>query len=146
MSQSPSLRRPPKAWATLAGLRHGRADYRAASDGGRDSRRVVGRQGLGPFLGLGPKEVWALISLLVYLVILHAASSIGWARDFGMAMAAVLGATAVLFTWYGVNFLLGSGSHAYGAGSGGRWAVGAAVALNWLFLAAAAIRYLADGG
>ena len=56
-------------------------------------------------------------------------------------MAAVAGATAVLFTWYGVNFLLGSGMHSYGSGAGGGWAVGAAVAIQWLFLAAAGVRY-----
>ena len=50
-----------------------------------------------------------------------------------MAVAAVLGATAVLFTWYGVNFLLGSGMHSYGSGAGGQWQVGTAVAIQWFF-------------
>lgn len=97
----------------------------------------------GRFWGWDPKEVWALISLLVYIVILHA-RYIGWAADFGMTLAAVLGATAVLFTWYGVNFLLGSGMHAYGSGAGGQREVAAAVALQWLFLAAAAVRYIME--
>ena len=98
----------------------------------------------GRFWGWDPKEVWALISLLVYILILHA-RYIGWAGDFGMIVAAVLGATAVLFTWYGVNFLLGSGMHAYGSGAGGQREVGAAVALQWLFLLTAAVRYVAEG-
>ena len=85
-----------------------------------------------------------MISLLVYILILHA-RYIGWAGDFGMIVAAVLGATAVLFTWYGVNFLLGSGMHAYGSGAGGQREVGAAVALQWLFLLTAAVRYVAEG-
>jgi ABC-type transport system involved in cytochrome c biogenesis permease subunit len=97
----------------------------------------------GRFWAWDPKEVWALISLLVYVLILHA-RHIGWAGDFGMALAAVFGATAVLFTWYGVNFLLGSGMHSYGSGAGGQWAVGSAVAIQWLFLAIAGGRYLAE--
>ena len=99
----------------------------------------------GRFWGWDPKEVWALISLLVYGLVLHA-RHIGWARDFGMTLASVLGATAVLFTWYGVNFILGSGMHSYGSGAGGQWEVGSAVALNWLFLAAAGVRYLIETG
>ncbi len=99
----------------------------------------------GRFWGWDPKEVWALISLLVYLAIVHA-RHVGWAGDFGMALAAVLGATAVLFTWYGVNFLLGSGLHSYGAGAGGQWQVGCAMAAQWLFLLAAAVRYIVKTG
>ena len=99
----------------------------------------------GRFWAWDPKEVWALISLLVYILILHA-RYIGWSGDFGMALAAVLGATAVLFTWYGVNFLLGSGMHSYGSGAGGQWAVGGAVAIQWLFLAAAGTRYWIETG
>jgi hypothetical protein len=53
----------------------------------------------------------------------------------------VLGASAIVFSWYGVNFVLGIGLHSYGFGAGGQWQVGSAVALNWLFLAAAAVRY-----
>ena len=96
-------------------------------------------QAWGRFWGWDPKEVWALISLLVYLLLLHA-RHIGWSRDFGMAATAVLGFTAILFTWYGVNFLLGSGMHSYGSGAGGTWVVVAAIAIQWLFLAAAAVR------
>ena len=99
----------------------------------------------GRFWAWDPKETWALISLLVYVLILHA-RYVGWAGDFGMAVAAVLGATAVLFTWYGVNFVLGSGMHAYGSGSGGQWAVGTAVAAQWLFLLFAAFRYVGEVG
>ena len=40
----------------------------------------------GRFWGWDPKEVWALISLLVYLAFLHG-RSIGWSGSFGIAMA-----------------------------------------------------------
>jgi hypothetical protein len=81
----------------------------------------------------------------VYILILHA-RYVGWSRDFGMAMAAVLGATAVLWTYYGVNFLMNTGMHSYGAGSGGQWEVVAVMEIQWLFLAAAAARYMMEKG
>ena len=97
----------------------------------------------GRFWGWDPKEVWALVSLLVYLWFLHA-RRIRWSGDFGMAATAILGATVILFNWYGVNFVLGTGLHAYAAGDGGQWQVSAAVALQWLFFLAAAVRYLVE--
>ncbi len=144
---SQSLRcRPPEACAALAGFTYTAVKMTVLLlTAGTILGALWADKSWGRFWAWDPKEVWALISLLVYLVILHA-RWIGWAGDFGMAVTAVLGATAVLFTWYGVNFLLGSGMHAYGAGSGGQWAVAAAVAVNWLFLAAAAARYLAHRG
>ena len=40
----------------------------------------------GRFWAWDPKEVWALICLLVYLAVLHARSA-GWAGDFGLTLA-----------------------------------------------------------
>ena len=94
----------------------------------------------GRFWGWDAKEVWALISLLVYLVILHGRYA-GWLGNFGLALGSVLGATAILMAWYGVNFVLGSGLHTYGGGAGGKEYVAALVLANWLFTAAAAVRY-----
>ena len=104
----------------------------------------------GRFWSWDPKEVWALISLLVYLLILHLrqlilrARSLSWSGDFLMAVAAVFGFTAIICTWYFVNFVWGSGMHSYGSGSGGAWAVGTAIAATWLFLVAAAARHLLE--
>jgi hypothetical protein len=61
-----------------------------------------------------------------------------------MAVAAVLGASAVLFTYYGVNFLISSGMHSYGAGAGGQWQVATAFAIQLIFLAAARVRYTVE--
>lgn len=94
----------------------------------------------GRFWGWDPKEVWALISLLTYLAILHGRYA-GWFGDFGLAAGSVLGASAIVFSWYGVNFVLGAGLHSYGFGAGGQAEVAMGVALNWGFLIAAAIRY-----
>ena len=97
----------------------------------------------GRFWGWDPKEVWALISLLTYLAILHGRYA-GLFGNFGLAVGSVLGASAIIFSWYGVNFYLGAGLHSYGFGAGGQGEVSAAVALNWVFLTAATIRYLVE--
>jgi ABC-type transport system involved in cytochrome c biogenesis permease subunit len=95
----------------------------------------------GRFWGWDPKEVWALISLLVYLAILHGRYA-GMFGNFGLCFGAVLGFSAIIMSWYGVNFVLGVGLHSYGFGQGGQFEVFGAVALNWLYLAAATVRYL----
>jgi len=77
----------------------------------------------GRFWGWDPKEVWALVTLLVYMVILHG-RHIGWVGQFGIALAAVAGFGAIVMAWYGVNFVLGSGLHAYASGAGGQAAAG----------------------
>ena len=52
-----------------------------------------------------------------------------------MPAFSVLCFTLVLMTWYGVNFVLGTGLHSYGFGGGGQGYVLAAVALQFLFVA-----------
>ena len=44
--------------------------------------------------------------------------------------------------WYGVNFVLGSGKHAYGSGTGGLGIVMTCVAIDMAFLAAATAQHL----
>lgn len=94
----------------------------------------------GRFWGWDPKEVWALVALLTYMVLLHA-QYVGWAGNFAMACGAVAGATMILMAWYGVNYLLPGGLHSYGTGAGGQWPVTIFVVLNWGFMLLAAIRY-----
>lgn len=66
----------------------------------------------GRYWGWDPKEVWALITLLVYSLALHA-ESLPWFRRpaffHGFCIAAFL---CVVITYFGVNFLLG-GMHGY---------------------------------
>jgi ABC-type transport system involved in cytochrome c biogenesis permease subunit len=69
----------------------------------------------GRFWGWDAKEVWALIVLLTYLALLHGRHA-GWIKQFGLAAGAVLCFTAVLMSWYGVNFVLRAGLHSYGFG------------------------------
>ena len=95
----------------------------------------------GRFWGWDAKEVWSLITILAYLIILHGRYA-GWAGNFGLAAGSVLGLTSIAMAWYGVNFVLSSGLHSYGGGgSGGQWTVIFGAVLNWLFLGAAAVRY-----
>ncbi len=97
----------------------------------------------GRFWGWDSKEVWALVSLLIYLAVLHGRYA-GWFGNFGLAVGSVVGATSILMAWYGVNFVLGSGLHTYGDGAGGLMPVLIVVALNWLFIVPSAVRYLAE--
>ncbi|MCX8070575.1 MAG: c-type cytochrome biogenesis protein CcsB [Thermodesulfovibrionales bacterium] len=54
-----------------------------------------------------PKEVWALISWLIYATILHLRLVKGW-RGRKSAMLSIIGFFAVLFTFFGVNLLMES--------------------------------------
>jgi ABC-type transport system involved in cytochrome c biogenesis permease subunit len=94
----------------------------------------------GRFWGWDPKEVWALIVLLTYLALLHGRFA-GWIKQFGMAAGAVLCFTAVLMSWYGVNFVLGAGLHSYGFETGGQIPVAIFVLCQWAYVALAWIVY-----
>jgi len=97
----------------------------------------------GRFWGWDPKETWAFIALLGYLAILHS-RFVGWIREFGMAVGSILGFLLVLMAWYGVNFVLGTGLHSYGFGSGGYVYVGGFVAFEVLVIVAALLRRRAE--
>ena len=97
----------------------------------------------GRFWGWDPKETWALIALLGYLAILHG-RFVGWIKDFGLAVGAILGYLLVLMAWYGVNFVLGTGLHSYGFGSGGYTYIGAFVAFEVAVIVAAVLRRRAE--
>jgi cytochrome c-type biogenesis protein CcsB len=94
----------------------------------------------GRFWGWDPKETWALIALLCYIVTLHGRLA-GWWTQFGLVVASVVCFLAVLMAWYGVNFVLGKGLHSYGFGIGGETYVVTAVIADLLFVAFAIWRY-----
>ncbi len=73
----------------------------------------------GRFWGWDPKEIWALVTLLTYLIPLHL-RYVGVVGPTGLAAWSVYGFMSVVMSWYGVNFLLGTGLHAYAFGSGGQ--------------------------
>jgi len=88
----------------------------------------------GRFWGWDPKEVWALIALLTYIIVLHGRYA-GWVGQFGFAAWTVLCFSSVVMAWYGVNFVLGVGLHSYGFSAGGQGAVGLGVLLQLIFVA-----------
>jgi ABC-type transport system involved in cytochrome c biogenesis permease subunit len=89
----------------------------------------------GRFWGWDPKEVWALIALVCYVIPLHA-RWIGWVKDFGLAVSAVVCFAAIVMSWYGVNFVLAAGLHSYGFGGGGPWWVflGGLINIEWVLI------------
>lgn len=72
----------------------------------------------GRFWDWDPKEAWAFISICTYLICVHMFrfKHIG---NFGLAICSIAGLLVISFTWYGVNYILGTGLHSYGFGSGG---------------------------
>ncbi len=82
---------------------------------------VWAAQSWGRFWDWDPKESWAFISICLYILCIHA-YQFGKIASFGLAIGAILCFLAITFTWYGVNYLLGTGLHSYGFGSGGEWA------------------------
>ena len=97
----------------------------------------------GRFWGWDPKEVWALITLLVYLIPLHGRFA-GWVNTFGLVVSSVVCFLSVVMAWYGVNFVLGVGLHSYGFTEGGGQGIVTGVVLAVLALTTAAAwrRYL----
>jgi cytochrome c-type biogenesis protein CcsB len=65
----------------------------------------------GNYWGWEPKEIWSLITWLVYAAYLHARLVTGW-RGRKAAYLAVAGFMIVVFTFVGVNLLL-PGKHAF---------------------------------
>ena len=94
----------------------------------------------GRFWGWDPKETWALIALLCYILTLHGRLA-GWWTEFGLVVASVVCFLAVLMAWYGVNFVLGKGLHSYGFGIGGETYVATFVILDLLFVMFVIWRY-----
>ncbi len=68
----------------------------------------------GTYWSWDPKETWSLITWFVYAITLHARYTRGWSGS-KIAWLSLIGFASVIFTYYGVNFLL-SGLHSYGSG------------------------------
>ncbi len=69
-------------------------------------------QSWGRYWGWDPKEVWALITMLVYSLPLHRRSLPMLGSDRAFAIFTTAAFVTVLITYFGVNFLLG-GLHSY---------------------------------
>ncbi|MEW6289155.1 MAG: c-type cytochrome biogenesis protein CcsB [Thermodesulfobacteriota bacterium] len=67
----------------------------------------------GTYWSWDPKETWSLITWFIYAGTLHARFTRGW-QGKRIAWLAIIGFLSVIFTYFGVNFLL-SGLHSYGS-------------------------------
>jgi cytochrome c-type biogenesis protein CcsB len=65
----------------------------------------------GSYWSWDPKETWSLITWFIYAAFLHARLTRDW-RGRRAAILSIVGFTAVLFTYFGVNYLI-SGLHSY---------------------------------
>jgi cytochrome c-type biogenesis protein CcsB len=65
----------------------------------------------GRYWGWDPKETWSLVTWLVYATMLHFRIFLSW-RGKVFAIFSIIGFLAVLFTYFGVNYL--PGLHSYG--------------------------------
>jgi cytochrome c-type biogenesis protein CcsB len=74
---------------------------------------IWANQAWGVYWSWDPKETWSLITWFIYAFYLHGRMIRGW-KGKKVAVVAVIGFTAVIFTYLGVNLLL-SGLHSYGS-------------------------------
>jgi ABC-type transport system involved in cytochrome c biogenesis permease subunit len=72
---------------------------------------IWAEQAWGTYWSWDPKEVWALVTWIIYAIYLHLHRKQIWRGERACWMV-ILGFVAVLFTFFGVNFLL-SGLHSY---------------------------------
>lgn len=66
----------------------------------------------GSYWGWDPKEVWALITMLIYSLALHQESLPLFRNKMFFHLFTIIAFLSVLFTYFGVNFILG-GMHSY---------------------------------
>ncbi len=76
---------------------------------------VWANESWGRYWSWDPKEVWSLISMMVYIFILHMRLVPGLRGKFAFNAASLWSITTLIMTFFGVNFYL-SGMHSYAAG------------------------------
>lgn len=76
---------------------------------------VWANESWGRYWGWDPKETWALVTVLVYSIILHLRKVPGLKSIFALSSLALVGLGSVLMTFFGVNYYL-SGMHSYAQG------------------------------
>ena len=69
----------------------------------------------GRYWGWDPKETWALISVVIYSIILHIRLVSTKRFKYIFSVASVVGFASIIMTYFGVNFYL-SGLHSYANG------------------------------
>lgn len=76
---------------------------------------VWANESWGRYWGWDPKETWALVTILVYSVVIHLRMIKGAYNDYLFSVISLLAFTSVLMTYFGVNYYL-AGMHSYAKG------------------------------
>ena len=74
---------------------------------------VWANESWGRYWGWDPKETWALITMIVYVMVTHLHLLRKWYNLWLFNLCSVLAFASVLMTYFGVNYFL-SGMHSYG--------------------------------
>ena len=76
---------------------------------------VWANESWGRYWGWDPKETWAYVSIVVYVLVIHLRFVKAFNTPFVFATASLLAFASILMTYLGVNFYL-SGMHSYATG------------------------------
>ncbi|MFT7860572.1 MAG: cytochrome c biogenesis protein CcsA [Sulfurimonas sp.] len=76
---------------------------------------VWANESWGRYWGWDPKETWALVTILVYAVVVHLRFIKPIYNQFNYSVISLLAFTSVLMTYFGVNYYL-AGMHSYAKG------------------------------
>jgi cytochrome c-type biogenesis protein CcsB len=76
---------------------------------------VWANESWGRYWGWDPKETWALVSILVYTVVVHLRFIKSIYSEFNYSVISLLSFTSVIMTYFGVNYYL-AGMHSYAKG------------------------------
>lgn len=97
---------------------------------------VWANEAWGRYWGWDPKETWALITLILYAIIVHIHLLKFKYEPWLLNLLSVLAITSVLMTYFGVNYLL-TGLHSYG------YSGGMGQAATWVFISMVVVLILA---
>ena len=76
---------------------------------------VWANESWGRYWGWDPKETWAYVSIVIYVLVVHLRFVKPLSTPFVFSVASLLAFSSILMTYFGVNFYL-SGMHSYATG------------------------------
>jgi len=79
---------------------------------------VWANESWGRYWSWDPKETWSLITMIAYALVIHTKMIPKMTGQFIFSVLAFLSFFFILMTYFGVNFYIAQGLHAYGRGEG----------------------------
>ena len=76
---------------------------------------VWANESWGRYWGWDPKETWALVTILVYAIVIHLRFIKSVYSEFNFSVISLMSFTSVIMTYFGVNYYL-AGMHSYAKG------------------------------